>query len=239
MTSNGGPCLLRQGFWSQTVVDAKVYFPIKNIIPEYCQFNEASIRTDDLSRSKSNNEIKLKNSNKKWNVIFSKCEIQISHEDYGVVIDEILEYNIRSGECLWTLESIGTNDQHSHCIVLYLIKEDSAEIFPGCEWWDRVFRSDEAIDTTTCSIGSSLEYLPNHARIFAEKENARFQSLSQSQQDLELNNLMKIKREFAVSVEKTKQQAIDENNAIESVPERAVFLESLREEFPHIQFTAK
>jgi hypothetical protein len=71
-----------------------------------------------------------------------------------------------------------------------LIKDESIEIFPGCEWWDRVFVDDEPIETMTCSIDTDINQLPSQAREKAQKEYDRFSSLSVEAQQLELSSLL-------------------------------------------------
>jgi hypothetical protein len=58
----------------------------------------------------------------------------------------------------------------------------------------RVFTGDEAIDTTTCSIGSDTSQLPEEARIRAQKEHERFASLTKAEQEAELDKLAAAKK---------------------------------------------
>lgn len=146
-----------------------------------------------------------------------------------------LEHAIRSSDCTWHLDDVyGTR-----YLCLHIVKAPPEKCFPGCEWWECVFIGDERIDTLTCSIGSDLSELPQQAVDHANREHVRFQSLSICEQQKELDYLSSVKKAFQESEEKTRSAAAVEEKAVAAVPERAEMLQALRNEFPHIDFTAK
>ena len=173
-----------------------------------------------------------------------------------------LEHIIVSSECTWTVETIEDQSNQSDDIlfstsvtaspsslssssrgmeymVLHLLKAPSVEWFPGCEWWDRVFAGDEAIDTMTCSVGTDVAQLPQEAQNAAERENRRFVDLTEQQRQAEISTLIQAKQAFLDAELQTRTAAQIEHDAIEEVPERAEMLEALRKEFPSIVFSTK
>jgi hypothetical protein len=106
MTSNGGPCLLRKGFWSQSINETKVYLPIYKIFKEI----------DHMTKiSKKDFKIKI-----------GVRDIEIHHKNIDDVISENLEYNIIPSDSFWMLESLSSIENCS-LIVLYLFKAEPYE----------------------------------------------------------------------------------------------------------------
>jgi hypothetical protein len=90
-----------------------------------------------------------------------------------------------------------TKSEIKECIVLHLFKSlfiQSKVWTPGCEWWDRVFDGDEAIDTATCTINTDITQLPSEARYRADKEVNRFNNLSEIERDMEMKQLANMKK---------------------------------------------
>ena len=216
MTVNGAACLLKKGFFSQTPSDATVYLNLFSLL-----------------------ECKILSQNKVgWNVVFTSNAISISHGPSGFFLVEQLEYNIKYKECIWSIESSSSNDAVLF-LVMHLTKAEPFERFPGCEWWDRVFQSDEPIDTLTCSISTDVCTLPEHAAIRAQQEHYRFMALSEQEKAAELCQLASYKKAFMRAEESVRESSQLEENAISDVPERAEMLTRMREAFPHIDFTAR
>ncbi len=67
-------------------------------------------------------------------------------------------------------------------------------LLTGCEWWDRVFVSDECIDTLTCTVSTDSDQLPAQARERAQREHDRFSGLTTEQRQAELDHLGKMKQ---------------------------------------------
>lgn len=128
ITQNGGKCFLRKGYWSQSVTEARTYFPISLLLKEYNQ-----IHTDKINNITSS---KLK-------CEFSPMSMKIFYDNV-ILFDLFLEYMIVNKSCTWMLETYGNNrnkneSNHPNYLVIYLYKSPSLEWFAGCEWWDRVF----------------------------------------------------------------------------------------------------
>lgn len=216
MTVNGATCLFKKGFFSQTPSDTTVYINLFNLL-----------------------ECEVINQNKLgWNVVFTLNAITISHSPSGLFIEEQLEYNIKYKDCLWSIESSSSNDAVLF-LVMHLTKAEPFERFPGCEWWDRVFQSDDPIDTLTCTISTDVSSLPEHAAIRAQQEHYRFMALSEQEQEAELCQLASDKKAFMHAEERVREASQLEEKAISDVPERAEMLARMREAFPHIDFTAR
>lgn len=219
MTVNGGPCHQRKGCWSQSVSETQVYFYIDKL---------TSCQTQTFPTCK---------------ILFERMRIVIRFGD-SILLDERLARPIIAQESTWIFDSSmmrkeSSPDKSSHrFLILYLQKEKFLPWHPGCEWWDRVFVDDEAIDTMTCSISTDLSQLPPEARDRSLNEHQRFISLSRDDQLTELNHLEVMKKQFQVAEAKIRSEAIIEENAISEAPERSQ-INSLREEFPHIQFSFK
>jgi hypothetical protein len=167
-----------------------------------------------------------------------------------------LEHIIASGDCTWTMETIddkasvgeasssgtqtaGVKSCGRQYVVLHLVKAPSVEWFPGCEWWDRVFAGDEAIDTMTCTVGADVGQLPPEAHERAEKEHQRFTKMSAEQRAVELDQLTQAKKDFLDAELRTRDAAAAEDISLDDVPERAEMLEALRSHFPKIDFKSK
>lgn len=235
LTANGGHCWLRRGHWSQTVADAAVYLPVALFIGRHAA--------------------EMVTGRQQWKVEFKRMAVIVTFQPLpsssggsgsdggaGKAATLPLEHIIVSSECTWTLDHVGgplgstAGRQH---LVLHLSKAPSVEWFPGCEWWDRVFAGDEAIDTMTCSVGADTAQLPAEARAAAERESRRFADLSESQRREELDRLTRAKQCFVEAEQRTRMAAEEEDAAVGNVPEQAEMLEKLRETFPSIDFRAK
>jgi tetratricopeptide (TPR) repeat protein len=261
---NGGYCWLRKGVWSQTVEDACVYLPAHALLSgEMLQQilsgpDSAEEAGNILSRDSWDVEFKRM----AVSISFSGSKDSKptkGRSRYTVKLD--LEHIIKASECSWTIEEISTSNSASElgkdtnkntltgpvadadtsvlCLVLHLTKAPSYEWFPGCEWWDRVCKGDEPLDTTTCSVGADVSQLPEEARRRAERESRRFGDLTEEERSEELQRCVSAKRAFAQAESRTRQAAGAEDAAVGEVPERAEMLEALRAEFPGIDFTAK
>ena len=229
MTVNGGKCLLRKAYWSQNTTETKVYIPITYLLRDL----DFEVRRD----GEESLEIALRA--KGWKVEFLQSEVKIEHNVYGMMLWEPLEYDIKPDASMWMVESSKESGEGDMFVVLYLHKVPSVEKFPGCEWWDRVFKADEPIDTLTCAIGTDSEDLPDHAYRRSQAEHARFMALSKEEQEKELKDLVDVRKMFGLTEERIREAAEQEDKAIEEVPERAELLNTLRKQFPNIDFTAK
>ena len=199
-------------------------------------------------------------------VVLGKAEVQVSYNG-ETVLHSVLEYNIYapskgksantgkgdglSSSCsTWTLESVyserraaasgkvltGGEDPPSH-LVLHLQKIPSLEWYPGCEWWDRVFVDDEAIDTTTCKVDAgSVQLLPTEALQRAAQEHRRFTDQTPERQQVELADLARMKKTVAEAVAQHEQE---QERGLRTEPEREEMLNALNTEFPHIFFGTK
>lgn len=245
---NGGYCLYRKGIWSQNINFVTANIPINAII-------DLDINTDITSSSSSSNadeaynfydnlkSKELKSCAKSISVVFNQRSIEVfmfhsSSSSSLLVLSEGLEYNIITDECTWTLE-INPDTDVGVFLVLYMHKAPSLEWFPGCEWWDRLFDSDEPIETTTCSLGTAINELPVQAHQRAEIEHFRIMNLSSNKRHEEIDNLSKLKTDFLASEMKTRVIALAEDEAVGDIPERAHLLSDLRKQFPNIDFTAR
>ena len=209
MTKNGGPCWLRIGYWSQTIKEARVYLPMKDLI-------KFSSLCDD---GKFPSSLLLASS---WKVEFEQMQVSIyiakplPSSSKECVFQESLEYNINVKDSLWMFETYGSSKFNNY-LVLYLTKTPSLEWFPGCEWWDRVLVDDEPIETMTCSIDTDITQLPPQAHEKAQKEYDRFSSLSLEAQQLELSSLSLAKKTFWEASENVKEAVDLEDKAINEV----------------------
>jgi hypothetical protein len=225
LTVNGGWCLQRSGYWSQSVSEVLVYLPthylqlcIHSELPEFKV--TLPLRKLDLS------------------VQFHSQSISILKQpQHSQCLVLSLMNPITPMSCTWALES------HNACqyLVLYLTKSSnfSANPTPGMEWWECVCEDDERIDTLLCNVGSNISELPSHARDRAELEHQRYQSLSAEEQEKERQYLIQMKGEFSKSMERTQSDREREEATMREVPERAEFLRKLRSEFPQIDFVSK
>lgn len=161
MQVNGGTCLMRKAFWSQTPSDLNVHIPLQ-FLATTLGINGSSILAKEIC------------------IEFFSDSISITYVPSSRAVKESLAHEIIPNECIWTLEG--------PFVLLYIIKKDSSEIFPGCEWWDRVFVGDEKIETLTCSVGNMRD-LPGHAVANSYRQHARFLSLSKEEQQKELDFL--------------------------------------------------
>ena len=160
LTVNGGPCFERKGLWSQTTCDASIYIPLLLLLELY----EADLKETNTTQPLAINDKKFP-----IDVKFSTQDIRIFYNEVPIV-SELLEYNIVPSDSIWMIEDLLDRTlSNSYCnnpsitlsnkgeathLCLHVHKAAPLEWFPGCEWWDRVFRNDEAIDTLTCSVGS-------------------------------------------------------------------------------------
>jgi hypothetical protein len=245
LTTNGGHCWLRRGYWSQTVADAVVHLPLALFKGRHAA-DAATTHDDFVVRQQ-------------WKVEFRRMAVVVTFQPpssgaaspgssscsnssssgggggAGKAVTLPLEHIIVSSECTWTLDRVGDRP----FLVLHLSKDPSVEWFPGCEWWDRVCAGDEAIDTMTCTVGADTVQLPPEARAAAERESRRFTDLSAAQRREELDRLTRAKQGFAEAERRTRAAADEEDAAACEVPERGEMLEKLREAFPSIDFRAK
>ena len=174
---NGGFCMMRQAAWSQSVPDATVYIPLSLFATIADQISTELPKIDNKT---------------KWRVEFEPHALTVKY--YGnLIFYENLEHNIVPSQCLWMLED-HSKSSVQQAMVLYLHKATSLEWFPGCEWWDRVFPTDEPIDTLTCSIGTDVSQLPDNARQRAHKEHGLFEDLDPSAQRCALEHLQQSKQ---------------------------------------------
>jgi len=199
-------------------------------------------------------------------VSLEKAEVRVDYCG-EVVLHSVLEYNIAasprqkaekgaaagtssSAASTWTLESPYTErriassgeviyhkDGPPSHLALHVTKIPSLEWYPGCEWWDRIFVDDEAIDTTLCKVDAgSLRDLPTEAVARAQQEHLRFTAQSKSDQQNELDGLAKMKNDFSVALEKHEQQ---QRAGLAEQEGRAEMLDAMSVEFPHIFFGTK
>lgn len=57
-----------------------------------------------------------------------------------------------------------------------------------------MFEEDEPIETSCCSVGGDVAQLPPEARERAERENSRFQGLSEGDRAAEMSAMAKAKK---------------------------------------------
>lgn len=176
---NGGLCLMRRGFWSQTPSEVVVHIPFSILRAAAC--TEAGNCTDDDVSSVFNAstcQIHFK---------VHCCEINIWGDDKSNrsthQLSLCLTHKVSPDECTWYTTCIDDVDY----VVILFFKTPPAVEYPGCEWWNHVFEDDEKIDTMTCSVGADTSQLPGHAQRHAQREHARFQALSAEEQSRELN----------------------------------------------------
>jgi len=196
-------------------------------------------------------------------VTLDKAEVRVEYRG-EVVLHSVLEYNIQpslkkksktsggAGASTWTLESpyterhvasggkvtvLKNKDGPASHLVLHVTKIPSLEWYPGCEWWDRIFVDDEAIDTTFCKVdaGSAAD-LPTRAVERAQQEHARFISQSPLEQQQELEGIAKMKNDFNAAVERHEAQ---QRRGLAEQEGRGEMLEAMSAEFPNIFFGTK
>jgi hypothetical protein len=243
MQVNGGMCLKRQGFWSQTVPMTTIYLPLSTLMQAdmaLLQSNGSQNLQLPENFNKSNLEVRLE----------MKSEIHVLYND-ETVLHSVMEYNMvplkptesdngSASTCTtWTLEALcvdpvsgNARDEISH-LVIHVEKSPSLEWYPGCEWWDRVFVDDECIDTTACKVdaGNFSTDLPYEAKLRAEKEHARFIGQTKTEQEKELNLLATQKLDFAEALRIHNEQQEKGRNV---VPERGEMIDALRAQLPNI-----
>lgn len=80
-------------------------------------------------------------------------------------------------------------------LIILLHKREPDKVSPGCEWWRKVFVTDESIETLTCKIyPEDMATLPEHVRQKSYIEHSRFMALSSEVQEAEMSYLMKAKQ---------------------------------------------
>jgi hypothetical protein len=247
MVVNGGPCLQRRGFWSQTVQTATVYLPLSHFIctPEdLLSSRKLQDTADDDGDGVSVVVVKPGVSGKDLIVRIEKEGVTVGaaagsgprsgHHHYLA-----FEYWVQPSSCTWQLERVCKHDHgnikqkcadHTH-LVLHLSKSPSAEWFPGCEWWSQVFLGDEAIDTATCTVGTDGTELAAEAHTRAEQENRRFMDLSDKAQAEELLGLRKLKQDTDKAVT---AHELAERAALEEEPGRRDLLAALSAQLPNV-----
>ena len=254
-TVNGGWCLRRRGRWSQSVLDATVYLSLADLQARAPRSPVATTAAQRVGAGAG--EACGGKGGGDWRVVLSVDSVAVWFRGAPVLPPQSLEYKIRVGESLWTLETVegarissnktsaapasaagadGKGEAPTH-LVLHLGKAPSVEWFPGCEWWDRVFVDDEPIDTSTCSTPpDQAAELPAEARQAAARSHDRFASLSTAEQCAELAFLAKRKNDLADAAHRLQDA---EEAAFREEPERREMLNALRAEFPSVFFTAK
>lgn len=181
MCHNGGLCLMRHAFWSQTTTEVTVHVPV-TYIHNYIK----------LTLNSSGDSNPLIDGDKGYQICFKakSCDIKLHEsENNDQIMNIILSYSILPDESSWFL----TNIDAVQYLVLLLHKAAPLTEYPGCEWWNRVFDEDEKIDTLTCSVGADASQLPEHAQHRAGREHARFQALSSYEKEQELEEIRKYK----------------------------------------------
>lgn len=242
---NGGPCLKRKGHWSQTVESATAYLPLANFVGSLEEVNACGATSCGIDGSMT---VAVKRG-------VGKSDLTVTMEREGVSIGTDsssdrhylpLEYYIDPSTSTWQLDTLYTPKDvqevtqaqaplpPSH-LVLHLVKVPSIEWFPGCEWWTGVFARDEAIDTTTCSVGTDSRQLPEAAVTRAEGEHRRFLELGEREREREVAELMRLKRETVAAVD-GEERALQA--ALAQQPGRSEMLGALSSEFPGIFFGA-
>jgi hypothetical protein len=249
---NGGLCLMRHAFWSQTVREVTVHISVKYIV-SFLKSLESSNGSSVHVDSGGSCQVDFKS---------NSCNIkprESSSPDH--IVNLVLSYCILPDDCTWFTTTVDSIDY----IVLMLSKAPPVTEYPGCEWWDRVFEDDEKIDTMTCTVGADVSQLPEHAQLRAYQEHARFLALGRHEKEQELSALSQGKqvwycicssyvfnmfshfcgtwlvyvKVFCKAELDTREKAQAEDRAVQEVPQRAGMLEALRDEFPNIQFSAK
>lgn len=170
--NNGGRCLERTAYWSQTITEVELTVPLQSI------FNAHSINT------------------KRITLIFKHNDIRIFYQSPDSGQEEVFCRTITGGavknnEATWYYSEDRIRGNMLH---LLLIKCPPVEIYPGCEWWSHVFEGDEKIETLTCSIGSECHTLPDHAVRRRDREHARFLGLTENEKAVELEGLRGAKK---------------------------------------------
>jgi hypothetical protein len=111
---NGGMCLLRQGFWSQSIDDVTVYLPISTLLN--LLLLEATLKT------RRTTDIPKETKAKAWRIEFSADCISFSHpllalDSVGPPVAPVetlqlqlqLQHSIQAAECTWTLTALNVN----------------------------------------------------------------------------------------------------------------------------------
>ena len=272
MQTNGGPCAMRKGLWEQTLHEATVYLAVDCLLVQRDTIEvltpEIWTSRHFLSGQAQKQwrvSIAYRSITVHHVVSSDSTSNPAMNADPSVVFYAPLSNEIDPSISSWSFEEI--NDRAF--LTLHLFKKppltglsateeghieqtgrpgmeksgQAAEMqLPGCEWWERVFQGDEAIDRLTCRAAPSElvgAALPLHARMRAEREFHRFASLSQNEQQTELAGLAAMRRQVAESLQHTAEAVIAEDKAVAEVPQRAEMLEVLRSQFPQIDFTAK
>lgn len=171
-TVNGGLCLERTACWSQSLTDVTITIPICSIADE-CDINSANLKVDFKT-----------NCLRVLNLLTILLDIMITGG------------NVIPCECTWYLSERQSDPREGSCLLLIVLSKQSPSagiVYPGCEWWSHVFEGDERIETLTCSIGSDVQSLPQHARERRDREHARFCAMSLSKKEEELNGIKDLK----------------------------------------------
>jgi hypothetical protein len=121
---------------------------------------------------------------KDFSILFLQDSVVITHKTSTTRAVESFVHKVKPKDCICTIENFTENS----FLILHISKAEPTEIYPGCEWWDRVFIGDEKIETLTCSVGNISE-LPEHAIQRSHKEHARFCELPIEEQQRELDFL--------------------------------------------------
>jgi hypothetical protein len=263
LVTNGGYCYRRRGLWSQTVENCIVYLPLmllyepllsqmdscQDLATAYDLYCQRYSRVDNTTGDKD----KFLFIAQEWltaeqiEVNFCKDQICVGIKTNSTIqLTLELEYRINAAECTWqlsdlrpastTVSSRSSNNTH---IELSLVKTPPVEVFPGCEWFDRICIEDEAIDTQCCAIDvTSLKNgeLPIHASLRAEKEANRFMSLDDIEKSNEVGQLLRTKHEVMQAME---QAEVERKEGEKEAPGRSEMLAALSAQFPNINFASK
>lgn len=259
MMINGGPCLKRQGHWSQTIDSTTVYLPLACFLCTYDELSECGTTICSINGSMT---IAVRRDVDKAELVVSIGKDEVRVDVCGREGRESkshslpLEYFVDPQNSTWQLDNLYSLENledgsskaaqlsktsheaslpPSH-LVLHLSKVPSVEWFPGCEWWTAVFIGDEAIDTASCSVGTDARQLPNKAIQRAEQEHRRFLELGETERREELEAIMRLKRETVDAMEGDERAL---QAALAQDPDRGEMLGALSAEFPGVFFGSR
>jgi len=120
MTANGGFCLRRRGFWSQSVCNTVVYLRIDDLLSSArrrsagnnTQFGHQDVFNDlsgagSGSGSAYGSGVAGRSSASEWKVAMRVDSVAVHYNGLCVLPPQSFEYNIIVSSSLWTLESYG------------------------------------------------------------------------------------------------------------------------------------
>lgn len=174
---------MRRGRWSQTVDEVTIYIPVDLILPL-----SSNPRPGEIPSATTSNSIGGGIERKKFDVRIQSTRVCIRSlvDPSSEFSDIVLTRRILPQKSTWYLTP--------GWLVLQLHKapltdDELDAVAVGGEWWDRVSEGDERIETLSCSVGADVDSLPQHAKVRAAREHARFQRLSEREQREELEAL--------------------------------------------------